>query len=185
MSVGLPKRFSPERLAAQESTRGGTLTGTLDANSLPRLCEMLATRETAPVHVELSARRDDAKRLVLTGLASGKLSLTCQRCMEPVTLPVDANIALAVVRDEEAARNLPAELDPLLLDAGNEADLPALVEDELILALPPVPVHANVADCGERVRYAGNAGDDGEEHDGNAQRENPFAVLKKLKNGKD
>ncbi|HEX7030539.1 MAG TPA: YceD family protein [Gammaproteobacteria bacterium] len=181
MSASLPKRFDPERLAAQ----GKVLAGTLDANAMPRLREMLATREPMPVDVELRAHRDDAKRLLLTGRASATLEVTCQRCMESVPLPVDARFALALAADEEAARNLPAELDPLLLDAGDEVDLPALVEDELILALPPAPVHADVAECGERARHALDAGNDDDEHDGGVQRENPFAVLKQLKNGKD
>ncbi|HEX6930229.1 MAG TPA: YceD family protein [Gammaproteobacteria bacterium] len=151
---------------------------------MPRLREMLAAREPMPVHVELRARRDDAKRLLLNGRATAKLVLTCQRCMEAVTLPVESNIALAVVADEEKARSLPADLDPLLVDAGAEIDLEALVEDELILALPPVPMHDDADDCGERARYGASAGSD-DEFDGSAQRENPFAVLKKLKNGKD
>lgn len=177
MSTGLPKLFDPERLAAL----GTTLTGVLYTDSLPRLRGMLASNEPIPVQVELHARRDDARRLLLTGRAGAQLPLTCQRCMETVLQDVDARFALAVVPDEDAARKLPVELDPLLLARGTEADLHALIEDELILALPPVPAHARVEDCGERARYGNAAADDDAE--GEAKRENPFAVLKKLKNG--
>lgn len=177
MSTGLPKHFDPERLAAH----GSGLVGTLGTDSMPRLRELLASNEPAPVRVELRAQRDEARRLVLAGDAQAELALTCQRCMEPVKLEVNAAFALAVTADEEAARTLPVELDPLLLAPGDEVELAAMIEDELILALPPVPVHASVEDCGERARY-GHATD--EKFNSGVQRENPFAVLKKLKNGK-
>lgn len=178
MPAGPTKRFDPERLAAQ----GDALTGTLATDSMPRLRDMLVSGDTSQVDVELRAYRDDAKRLLLEGRASANLDLACQRCMEPVTLPVDASIALAVVADEESARQLPAQLDPLLLEHGEEADLSRIVEDELILALPAVPRHANIEDCGERARYGAEAAD---EFDGSVRRENPFALLKTLKNRKD
>lgn len=176
MSTGLPRFFDPERLAAH----GTALTGMLDTDSMLRLRGMLASGEPIPVRVELQARRDEARRLVLAGQAAAKLPLICQRCMEAMMQDVDARFALAAVPDEDAARNLPAELDPLLMGSGTEVDLHALVEDELILALPPVPMHANAKDCGEAARYAGDA----DAFDGTAKRENPFAVLKKLKERK-
>ena len=180
MSTGLPKRFDPERLAAQDGGTGGVLSGELDIGQMPRLREMLASEETTPVNVELHAFRDDAKRVLLEGRIAAELTCQCQRCMEPVALPVNADFALAVVTDEETARGLPAELDPLLLERDVEVDLPALIEDELILALPPIPMHERVEDCGERARYGRTAD---EAFDAEAKRENPFAVLKKLKNG--
>src|SRR5690606_1802973 len=123
MSAGLPKRFDPERLAAP----GNGLAGVVDAAFMPRLRELLAPDAAVSVTVELRAFRDDAKRLVLSGSVSAHLELVCQRCMEPVAQQVKAPIMLAVVRDEDAARSLPAELDPLLLEHGEEADLPAIV----------------------------------------------------------
>lgn len=176
--MSTPQRFDPQRLAA----RGDTLAGEFDTGMMPRLSEVLARAEPAPVHFEVSARRDEARRLVVTGSARATLQCVCQRCMEPVALAIDAEFSLAVVADEDAARHLPAELDPLLLESGAEVNLPALLEDELMLALPPVPVHAEAGECGERARYVGTAPEN--EFDSGEERQNPFAVLKKLKNEK-
>lgn len=180
MSAGLPKRFDPQHLAAQG---GGALEGRTDTSVMPRLRDMLATDATIPVDFEVRVRRDEARRALVEGEVSAALPCECQRCMEPVTMPVVARIALAVVANEEAAQLLPAELDPLLLpeDEGN-VDLAALLEDELILALPQVPMHERMEDCGERVKYAKDTGV--EAPAGETGRENPFAVLKNLKNRK-
>ena len=179
MPTGLPKHFDPERLAA----RGDALSGETDTAGMPRLGEMLATKDVRPVAYEVRAFRDEARRLVLEGTAHAVLDCTCQRCMEPVALAVDADFALAIVADEDAARNLPAELDPLIPLNASDVDLAAVLEDELILALPPIPVHATESECGERVQYGRREGNDEDEFDGSAKKENPFAVLKKLKNG--
>jgi len=179
MSTGLLKRFDPRRLAAHDGGTGGTLTGEVDTTLMPRLREALAGDEPATASFELRVFRDKARRLVIEGNVHAELACECQRCLEPVTVPVDAQFALAVVDDEEAARNLPVELDPLLLEQEAEVDLPALVEDELILALPQIPMHEDVADCGERARIVKVD----EEFDDSTKKENPFAVLKKLKNG--
>ena len=176
MSTGLSRYFDPERLAAH----GTVLAGVLDTDSMPRLREALASNEPVQVRIELRAQRDDARRLLLTGQAQAALPLTCQRCMEQVMHDASAQFALAIVHDDEAARALPADLDPLLLERGAEVDLPVLIEDELLLALPAIPMHGSEEACGERAQY-GRKTDEAFE---GAARENPFAVLKKLKNGK-
>lgn len=177
MSTGLPKRIDPQRLAAQESP----LEGELGTAAMPRLQRELAGNPAVLVSVRLHARRDQAKRLLIEGQVGAELNCTCQRCMEPVALQIDGEFALAVVRDEEAARNLPAELDPLMLDPDGEIDLAALVEDELLLALPVIAMHANPEECGEHAALVKEQNKEPKEFDGASERENPFAVLKKLK----
>lgn len=180
MSTGLPKRFDPRRLAVQDGGSGGTLTGAVETTLMPRLREALAGEEPATASFSLRAFRDEAKRLAIEGRVNATLACRCQRCLEPVMMPVDAQFALAVLDDEDAMRSLPAELDPLLLERDAEIDLPALLEDELILALPQIPMHENISDCGEAARVIRKIDD---EFDDSTQRENPFAALKKLKNG--
>lgn len=179
MSTGLLKRFDPRRLAAHDGGTGGTLAGEVDTTLMPRLREALAGDEPATASFELRVFRDPARRLVIEGRVRADLACECQRCLEPVTMPVEAQITLAVVEDEEAASSLPVELDPLLLEHEAEVDLPALLEDELILALPQIPMHESIDACGEHASVL----KDEEEFDDSAKKENPFAVLKKLKNG--
>ena len=179
MSAGLPSRFDPQRLAAQDGGAGGSLKGELDTSGMLRLTDLMAVKDAVPVSFELKVFRDEARRLIIEGSVSAELACECQRCVEPAVLPVKAEFSLALIKDEDAARNLPAELDPLLVERDHDIDLAALLEDELILALPQIPVHENVADCGERIQHGREAD---EEFDGGAQRQNPFAVLEKLKN---
>lgn len=173
MSTGLPKRFDPQRLADQ----GKPLAGEISTANMSRLHDALADDAPVPVQVALRVFRDEAKRLVLAGEVDADLVCTCQRCMEPVTVNVKGEFSLAVVADEDAADKLPAELDPLLLDNDSDVDLAAVVEDELLLALPVIAMHADTSECGERARLVKRK----EASDNAAKRNNPFAVLKKLK----
>src|SRR5690606_944923 len=175
MLTGPLTRFHPLRPAFQATERSGEL----DTTRISRLADVLAAPATA--RWTLRAGRDEAKRLVLHGEVAARVSAICQRCMEPVELPLQSDIMLAVVSDDEGASRLPASLDPVFMDENGEIDLAILLEDELLLAMPAVPMHENVADCGERASKMSTGAL--EEFD-IAERENPFAVLKKLKQDK-
>lgn len=111
------------------------------------------------------------------------LLLTCQRCLEAMAVPVNASIALALVRSVagadalglEAVEGVPDDMDALPL--GQDPIKPLdLVEDELLLAIPQIPLHA-MQDCGSAALPA--------PHEGEPVRyDNPFAVLAALR-GKD
>jgi uncharacterized protein len=74
-----------------------------------------------------------------TGL-KGTVVLTCQRCLKPVTLPVEGESALTLVADDEAAERVPEGREAVVAEA-NQVDLAWLAEEELLLALPLVPLH--------------------------------------------
>ncbi|MBK1645313.1 hypothetical protein CKO25_11810 [Thiocapsa imhoffii] len=93
---------------------------------------------------ELRFARDARARATVTGCVRAVLRLRCQRCLGVVEYAVAAPIAIALIRSDEEARELPAELDPHLVieDQMNPLEL---VEDELLLAIPTVPRHADGA----------------------------------------
>ncbi len=74
-----------------------------------------------------------------TSLA-GKVVLTCQRCLKPVELPVEAESALVLVSSDAEAEQLPEGREPVVSEAGH-LDLAWLAEEEMLLALPLVPMH--------------------------------------------
>ena len=79
------------------------------------------------------------------------VELTCQRCLEPFELPIAERTELMFVEPDEAGTSIPEEVEPVELDDGRL--LPArLIEDELIVAIPLVPKHARVEDCGSLAR---------------------------------
>jgi uncharacterized protein len=77
---------------------------------------------------------------VLEVRATADAQLVCQRCLQPVTLRVEGCSRVALVESMEQADRLPEDVEPVWVE-GRSVDLAALVEEELLLALPLVPMH--------------------------------------------
>lgn len=102
---------------------------------------------------------------------AAELPLECQRSLERFLLPVALVQRLGLIRDEADEAALPEGYEPLLVPEDGLVHPADLVEDELILALPSVPV---------------KPGSDPVEADWNAsaeevQQASPFAALAGLK----
>ena len=167
MSNGpLPKKVDPRKLAEREAV----LTGTIALQSMPQLCSLLVS-PCGDVNVELAFALDEQKLRTVTGQANVEVQQQCQRCLEPVTLPLEAEFSLAVVLNEEQAKNLPRYYDPLLLE--DDVNLADLVGEELILSLPAVCYHD---DCSVKMSF----GED-EIPAEQIEKPNPFSVLASLK----
>ncbi len=69
------------------------------------------------------------------------LPLQCQRCLQGVSHPMALQRSFRFVRDEEEANAQDDESEEDLLVASKQFDLLALIEDELIMALPFAPAH--------------------------------------------
>jgi len=106
------------------------------------------------------------------------LPLTCQRCMGPVDTDVASERWFRFAADEATAAALDDEAEEDVLVLSSEFDLAALVEDELLMALPLVPRHAT---CPVDVKLA--VADAGFEEE-SAAKANPFAALASMKLGK-
>ncbi len=117
--------------------------------------------------------------------ARAELPWTCQRCLHPVTLPVSFSQSIRFVSDEAMAAQLDADLDEDVLALSRTFDLIALIEDELIMDAPLVPVH-EVCPV-NLVMSISDPGVDGDEHgesgEGAGKKPNPFAALAALKKG--
>ena len=153
------------------------LSGSLAVKSLPRLVSALAA-DSGIVSVELQAEPEVGGRIVVTGRIHAPLVMTCQRCLESVTLEVEAEPRLAWVKSDAEMEALSPEYDPLLSTDGRVA-VAGLVEDELLLALPLAPRHADGA-CGKTRKPTTRSAPAVEEEN----RKNPFADLAKLKRGR-
>jgi uncharacterized protein len=99
--------------------------------------------------------------------------LCCQRCLGPVESDVSFDRWFHFVPDEDQAALLDADSEDEVLALERWLDLQALVEDEMLLALPLVPRHDI---CPEPLP---RPVDDLEE----APEENPFAKLAGLRKG--
>jgi len=168
MSYGpLPKRVDPRKLAEREVQ----LHGSVDLKSMPELLSLLVDDE-GEVSVELSFALDEQKLRTVKGQATARVRQQCQRCLDPVEVELEAEFSLAVVLNEEQAKNLPRYYDPLLVE--EDVVLASLVEEELILTLPAVAYHDN---CSVQLSYGEDEVQQGEQD----EKPNPFSVLASLK----
>ena len=142
--------------------------GVVPQQALPRVVE--AVREVGPrVIAELQFSPGDGGVPEIHGQVTAQVTVTCERCLEPMALAVRAAPALGLVRGDTEAESLPARLDPCVL-AEEELDLFELIEEEILLALPIVAAHADTS-CQPRLADAGQA----------SGKESPFRVLERLK----
>jgi uncharacterized protein len=70
----------------------------------------------------------------------GQLQVICQRCMAPMQLMVAARSPVLVVETEREAEEAPAGWETFLAPEGR-LSLAALVAEEVLLAIPIVPLH--------------------------------------------
>jgi uncharacterized protein len=178
MSAPLPEKLDPWRAVQFRATFAGE--AVLDA--LPRLAAA-ASGAAGPARYTLRFEVDAQGRAVVLGRVSMALRLICQRCLGEVEVAVDAPIALGLVRAAGDPQRLglaqvpglPDHLDPLPL-----GDEPVCVmdwiEDELLLAIPQVPMHPP-GHCEVGIAAAP---DDGTM----AQVRSPFAALAALRDKK-
>lgn len=132
---------------------GQTLSGPVAVKNLPRL--QAAALAVEVVQAELCFSRDPAGRCLIAGTASAEVTQTCQRCMEPVNFPVETEFTLLVISSEQEAKQLPETLpgDPEpIIQERRLMDAAALVEDELLLALPLITRHDDSLSCGPQTR---------------------------------
>ena len=103
-----------------------------------------------------------------------EVKMVCQRCLELVTLPIYSECTYAVVKEGANTQSLPKGYD--VLELGEDPlDLQALVEEELLLALPIVPAH-HPEECQQPA-----GADEPESSKDEVSRSNPFSVLAQLK----
>ncbi|MGA7799723.1 MAG: YceD family protein [Gammaproteobacteria bacterium] len=161
----------PDHIAAMALARSGAVfAGRLELAKMPRLAEVLLDSE-GQVAVDLTLGTDADQVRYLTGRIQGELTLQCQRCLEPMALAVDVDVRLGLVGGLDEAKRLPESYEPLVVEAG-EVALAQVVEDELLLALPIVPMHVDVSECRVIESEKGAIEE---------ARKNPFAVLADFK----
>ncbi len=147
--------------------------GTLPIAALKRLGEVLADSR-GEVEYTLDFGRDDMGTAYLAVRARAPLTLLCQRSLEPFVMPVTLDTRLGLISDDSEEAALPPGYEPLLV-VDDRVHPAAVMEDELLLAVPLVPVspQSEWPDQGMESKAPDAPADDAEN--------NPFAVLRELK----
>ena len=165
----LPSRFNPAELARGRQH----CEATLPVTHFKRFSELLASqggKVVATVEFSLQGRQATA-----TGALQAQVEVTCQRCLQPVSLQITTNFSFGFVASEEDAESLDEALDPVLTDSHGELSAVDLLEDELILQVPQRVVHSDEARCDSTVINAVNT----EKHV-QTNKHNPFSGLDEL-----
>jgi len=172
----MSKNWDPARADLQALAQAGVEVGDESPISAwPRLRQ--ETQGDGPavrwrLSLQYQPTAEGSKPLWLHLSASAEVTQTCQRCLEPVRLPVQVEAAFRFVADEATALAEDDDCEEDLLVFEHPFNLLALVEDELLLALPLIPMH-------ERCTPLPGATTPDPEPE--AARPHPFAVLERLR----
>lgn len=107
---------------------------------MPRLQSVLHSDTGCSIAGNFEFTLDNAGICRIDGHITATLQLSCQRCLEALNFSVDTYVRLGMVRSLEEADRLPEEYEPLIVRERKHSLL-ALLEDELLLALPHTPMH--------------------------------------------
>jgi uncharacterized protein len=168
--VKLPKRLDPVKSAQKRSSYEGVYA----AADMQRLGEAVDSI-LSEVAVKVEFAKDAQSLTYFQGTLAVQVMLICQRCNQAYPYDVDTQFCFAPVQGSEQAQSLPDAYEPVEVDDHGEVDLFQLLEDEAILSLPIVALHADE----ECTMQADNMSFGKIEPE--PERENPFAVLKELK----
>lgn len=175
MSEGpLPHIIDFRALAA----RGARVQGHLTPDKLHRLSAAIC--DGSPAQVVARFDRDEMGRFVCDLAVEMPVRVACQRCLEPMAVTLAAESRIAALWSEDQAAGLPPEVDPVVTE--EDTDLWLVVEEELLLVLPPYPLHDD-PNCGAAVGRSHSSAEDAEPVDTGPRRDNPFAVLAALRDG--
>jgi uncharacterized protein len=163
----MPSAREPLLDAVALAAQGAVVEREFPLSGFERLRDRLATPEGS-AQMRLALRAIDA---VPTGQLEVRAAaqLVCQRCLQPVTVALrsTSDVAFAAGEDER----VPAGYE-LIAGDPKRVDLAVLVEDELLLALPPIPRHG----AGETCRLPATVA----EQAAAPEMRRPFAGLKDL-----
>lgn len=162
----------------QFSKQKQTLSGQLDAMAFTRLAGSLVNMNAPEKSSEILSGNtvdyvlagwvDVQNRPFLKLTIDAKLHMHCQRCLSPMPVQLNLNFTYLLTDQSEeeimAGEEMDDEVDLITLDP--QMELGVMMEDELLMALPIAPVHADA--CGQLDMSSG-------------EKMNPFAALKSLK----
>jgi len=155
------------------------LTENLSLADCSRLNELLlhsavitqsVNKPTGSISYILQGSTDSVGRHLLNLSLTTKITTTCQRCLGemPLNLSLNFNYLIGEATDTDLSSVEIDNSDDIdLQQASQNMDIIALLEDEIIMAMPIAPTHEG--DCGVIVSQSG-------------EKANPFAVLKGLIN---
>lgn len=154
--------------------RRESFSGPLEVAELQRLGGLIE-EPRGSVEFELELGFDDRGFVRAIGFVKATLPLLCQRSLQVYDQPLERDIDLALVRNEAQEARFGDAADVVILEQ-DAVRVDDLVEDELILSIPLVPIRPGA----ELLDNPAAAPDDAPVE--SEQKTSPFAELAALKN---
>jgi uncharacterized protein len=180
----MAKDFDPQRLDVRRfAENGAELDSSAGLQRFVRLsAETQGLENSASVHWHARGEMHNPHHVhpqIWVHLeADTTLPLVCQRCLNPVDVSLRVIRSFRFVADEATAAAEDDDAEEDLLALSRSFDLVELVEDELLMEVPVAPRHEV---CPEPVKMSA---EDPDFDAAGAEKENPFAVLTRLKSGR-
>ena len=128
--------------ASVQAHAHGVIERRFSASQLPRLNEAGIVE---PADIRVSIRFSNYEgRVALDGALSGKLTMTCQRCMQPVSVNVDDEFRVLIVDDESDSVAESGGFEPVVADPAR-LDVRWVAEEQTLLSVPLVAKHDDEA----------------------------------------
>ncbi|MGN1056355.1 MAG: YceD family protein [Comamonas sp.] len=180
----MSKEFSLDHLdVAAFAKAGATLEGQSPLSAFERLADE-AQDAVEGLQVSWYAEGEHVPEMAGPGHywlhleADAQVPMVCQRCLGVAHIDVQVDQSFRFVKDEATAEAMDDEVEEDLLALSKDFNLRELIEDELIMGLPLVPMHD---ECPVQVPMAASTEDFQLVSE---EKTNPFAVLAGLrKNG--
>ena len=137
--------------------RGVTLSGELNIGQLTRLRGLLHS-DSGSVRATLRFRQRGDGWLASEVEYRADVELVCQRCLEPFRQELEETVNVVIADSDSLPTTAPTGFEPFELEGGRLQPV-QLIEDEVIVAIPLVPKHARVEDCGSLARQIAGHGE--------------------------
>ena len=163
-----PQSINPLRLAKNKEQ----IKGSLSLDSLARLEDILLDNH-GQVQYSLSFDFDASGICLIKSYIDTAVVLQCQRCLKSVIIEIQKSSILGAYKDSDEFEKLEDNYEPCQLDE-EFILVKKLVEDELLLAIPLIPLHSDKKCIEEDALKALNVNN----------KMNSFSALAKLKDSK-
>ena len=166
--MGLNKSLPDQLKLFNFAKKEISLSGLYQISDFPRITE-IASNKKDNVRVELSFYLKNNKTPCVEGIIELDIVLTCQRCLDNLSIALKVNFNLAFVRHNQESEELDSHYEIYVIEE-EELATHDLISDEILLSIPMVPMHDY--DCIKETN---------EQEIVEEKSENPFAILKKIK----
>lgn len=185
----IPQRIDHYRYTDKGVALDGVITCKESEKDLLRLNDTIINN-LGDIEYHLQFDIDAVGNRIVAGDIKAQVELQCQRCMGDYAINLNCDVSIAFVHNEfEQKKAEDSSYEVFWLDKKELFDPRVLIEDELLLALPQIPMHpdSELASCQVQFQYPVEDVQATEQAglqkmSKQLDEDNPFAVLKKLKN---